>query len=215
MNKPKIKNELKNIEIVIKDPKRLEQLNKRTERRQIKNPNYINKAQKSIHKYIKYKFTCYKNIANEIDCEKSKSEEIMFETSYEHLDKLNNYLSRLTKTMNTIKVLSTVLNPQLATIYISEYNNSCHKLIKRILNSNINSSQLLALITWIATMYEKFLKSYDLQNKYHKQIKHLTRRTCKLYVDSIKQKNHNFIANMVINDHNSSLLKNKKMVRYN
>jgi hypothetical protein len=204
MNCPKIKNELKDIEQVVTDHLRFKMLQERINKRLKKDPNYIIKAQKSINRYIKTKFICYANVIEDISCKCIDDDP--FKTSYDHLDKLNNYLSRLTKSTNEITNLTKVLSPNIGKLYVAKYAESLYKLVKNMLHHSTNSSQILEIITWVSKIFINFCKMHNLD--YDKKIRHSVEGASKLYVKVIQETNHTFIANMVTNDYNSTKKKN-------
>jgi len=218
MIKPKIKNELKEIDNVVKDIERLRNMHRRIIKRTEKNKDYLNKASKSIKKYTKANFSYHNNIITDIDCNKLYDEYNEFRSEYEHFDKLTHHLSKLNSSNNKLANLLLAIKKSynnndikietdiISNLYFEEHIKMNYKIIKHaIFKSNINSSQILAIITWISNDFKTFLiqqcklvlKNY--YKTYNKKIKYVIKHASKMYVVNIERINHNFLIEMINN----------------
>lgn len=207
MIKPKIKAELKEIDNVIKDFERLRNMNKRIAKRTKKNPNYPIKARKSIKKYTKLNFGYHNNIVLDIDCNKT-IEEHEFKSEYEHFDKLTHHLSKLNSSNSKLTKLVLAIRKScnnnsddiISPLYLEEHVKISYKIIKyATFYSNINASQILAIITWVNNEFKKFLRQHNYYELYSKKIRYLIKHASRMYTVNINPINHKFLTSMIEN----------------
>lgn len=197
--KPKLKNELKILSQVCNDSDRLNNMLKRINKRIKNNPNYVNNANKSVIKYTKSQFKFHNSIIEDINCKRVSDS--IFETEYVYLDKLNNHLSRHTKITDNLISAIRLIKHDIIKLYITQHSRYTYKLIRKILKSNINSSQIITIIIWLSKTFEPYLINYDNDTIHIIKLKKIYKKFTKLYVDEISIKNNTIITNIVYNDY--------------